>query len=304
MKKFLIRLTLFALMVSVIVLLLLHFAGGYVDYFYVKFTSKPQKSLILGDSRSFQGMRPSEINAVTASQFEGPVYNYAFTMAQAAYGDLYLESVKRKLDPTTKNGLFILTVQPSLLAQRPGEDPESGKYFEENVPPHNVLYPNMNPNLEYLFRNISYFHFKAILKRETRTHKDGWLEEGNIPSDPAEKENIKKRWIERFKGFGTTWKSSEYRLKKLKETITFLQEHGTVFLVRMPVSQEFLAVEHDFWQDFDSRMSALSNETGSLYLNYAASQDFETFDGVHLDKSNCIKFSRRLGLDISKSARK
>lgn len=301
MKKFLLRLAVFGAMVSIIVLSLLYFAGGYVDYFYVKFTSSRQHSLILGDSRSFEGIRPDALDTSLSSRFEGPVYNYSFTMGQAAYGDAYLQSVKRKLDPDTKNGLFILTVQPWILAQRTSDDPVSGQYFEQNLPPHNMHFPNMSPNVEYFFRNHSFFHFKAVFRRVTKTHENGWLEETNIPSDSASRKKLKLASIAQYEGFANSWKPSDYRLQKLEETAKFLSKYGKVILVRMPVSNEIISLENRFWNGFDSQMSSVAQKTGATYINYSGSTKYETFDGLHLEGKQCLGFSSDLGNDILKT---
>lgn len=304
MKKFLLRLTVFGAMVSIIVLSLLHFAGGYVDYFYVKFTSPRQHSLILGDSRSFEGIRPDALDASLSSRFEGPVYNYSFTMGQAAYGDAYLQSVKRKLDPGTKSGLFILTVQPWILAQRTSDDPVSGHYFEHDLPPHNMRFPNMSPNVEYFFRNHSFFHFKAVFRRVTKTHENGWLEETNIPSDSTSRKKLKRASIAQYEDFAKSWKPSGYRLQKLEETAKFLGKYGKVILVRMPVSNEIVSLENRFWNGFDSQMSSVAQKTGATYINYSGSTKYETFDGLHLEGKECLDFSTDLGKDILKTLAK
>ena len=108
MKKFLIKSLLFFVLVISIISIVLITSGGYVDYFYEKFTTPKAKSFILGDSRSMQGVQPSIINNYFENgEYETPILNYSFTIAQVSYGPLYTESIKKKLDSTTKNGLFI-----------------------------------------------------------------------------------------------------------------------------------------------------------------------------------------------------
>lgn len=297
MKRFLVRLSVFAAIVSVIVLGLLRFAGGYVDYFYVKFTSPVQQSLILGDSRSFEGIRPDVLDENLDGKFPS-VFNYSFTMGQAAYGDAYLESVKRKLDPATKNGLFILNVQPWLLAQRTSDNPKTGEYFEADLPPHNMRFVNMDPNIEYVFRNHSFFHFKAAFRRVTKTHENGWLEETNIPKDSLSRANLKKETIAQYEGFARDWKPSGYRLQKLQETIAFLEHYGEVVLVRMPVSEEIVSIEEKFWSGFSLQMRMISARKGAKFLDYSDSAKYRTFDGIHLEGETCREFTKDLGRDI------
>lgn len=115
MKKFLYKSILFFAVVTAIITSVLVFYGGYVDYFYNKFTTPKASSMIFGDSRSLQGIQPRIINAhFEGSDIELPMFNYSFTLGQIAYGKPYLNSIKKKLDTTTTNGLFIITVHPSL----------------------------------------------------------------------------------------------------------------------------------------------------------------------------------------------
>src|ERR1041384_4495411 len=100
MKSFFLKILLFAVTVSTIVVLFLEYYGAYVDYFYNKFISPPQHSMIIGDSKSLMGIQPAVMTQkLQGSRFEMPMYNFSFTIAQAAYGEHYLESIKNKLDP-------------------------------------------------------------------------------------------------------------------------------------------------------------------------------------------------------------
>ena len=186
MKKFLIKSILFFVLVVGIISIILITSGGYIDYFYEKFTTPKAKSLILGDSRSMQGIQPSVINKYfKTSDFELPIMNYSFTIAQIAYGPLYLESIKKKLDQNTTNGLFIITVNPWILSERENDDLENGVFFEKGMPPHNMKFVNLNPNFEYVIKNFNYFHFRSIISRTSKMHKDGWLEESAIITLPS-----------------------------------------------------------------------------------------------------------------------
>src|SRR5690606_28020264 len=140
MKKFLLKCFVFFVLVILIISTVLIQYGGYVDYFYEKFTTPKSKSLILGDSRSLQGIQPSIIEQeLQDTEIDFPILNYSFTFAQIAYGKPYLESIKRKLDHSSENGLFILSVHPFLMANRTGNHEERDSiFFEENMPPHNM----------------------------------------------------------------------------------------------------------------------------------------------------------------------
>lgn len=294
MKKFIYKLLGFSLLIVLTVVLILKMYGGYADYFYLKFTTPEAHAMILGDSRSFQGMQPAVINA-NLSGFEKPMFNYSFTMAQISYGDLYLNSIKAKLDPNTKNGLFILSVHPFLLAQRDKDNFEKGIYFEADTPPHNMKYPSMDPNPEYFFKNFSYFHFKAIFRKVSEVHEDGWLELNTIPTDSATLKALQSNEQKTYLGFAGSWKKAPYRLQKLEETIAFLKQHGQVVLVRMPISNALLHIEAGFWTNFDSDINEICKNQEVSYVNYTLKpHQYIVFDGVHLDNASGALFTKSL----------
>ncbi|WP_310377803.1 hypothetical protein [Flavobacterium sp.] len=295
MKKFIIKLLLFSILISGIVLIMLSRYGGYVDYFYNKVSSPRQSALIIGESRSFQGLQPAVINENLKGDFDLPIFNYSFTLSQATYGDGFLKSIKGKVKQTTRNGLFILSIQPWLMAEREGDTIEKGIFFEKDLPPHNMSFFAMNPNFEYFFKNYSYFHFKAIIKRTSKVHDDGWLEESNIPKDTILLNQWKQEQIKMYKGFADHWKKSAYRFMYLEKTIEFLKQHGTVVLVRIPCSKAIIAIEEQFWNGFDNDMNALAQKNQIQYVNYTLVENsYYSYDGVHLDKNSGAAFSKSL----------
>ncbi len=298
MKKFIYKLLAFSLLIVLAVLLILEMYGGYADYFYVKFTAPKAHAMILGDSRSFQGIQPAIIDA-NLSGFEKPMFNYSFTVAQISYGDAYLNSIKAKLDPNTKNGLFIISVHPFILAERDKDDFAKGIYFESEAPPHNMKYPSMNPNPEYFFKNFSYFHFKSIFRKMSYVHDDGWLEIQNIPIDSTTLKSMQADEQKLYLGFASKWKKSAYRLQKLEETIAYLKQHGTVVLLRMPVSSTILHIEAGFWTNFDADIEEICEKQKVAYLNYTKRpHHFEVFDGLHLNSKSGALFTKSLSDSI------
>ncbi len=293
MKKFLLKTALYGLIISVITTVILTFFGGYVDYFYPKFTAPPQASLILGDSRSFQGIQPHIIGQ-ELNNFPEPL-NFSFTFKQIAYGDLYTQSVKRKLDDDSKNGLFILSVHPWLLAEREDDNIPEGKFFEAGMPPHNMQFASMNPNVEYFFRNQEYFHFKAIVKRNSIVHDNGWLEEFNLTSDTLTLNRWRRTQDSVYQNLARRWKPSDYREQKLSELVGYLAQRGKVILLRMPVGEEIFASENKFWPGFNSDMARIAKANGATYINYTGKPlPYRLYDGLHLDKESGARFTKSL----------
>ncbi|RZJ65398.1 MAG: hypothetical protein EOO50_13830 [Flavobacterium sp.] len=305
MKKFVLKLAVFAVLVTATIMLLLEFAGGYVDYYYPKFSSSAQKSMIIGDSRSVEGIRPSVVNQKLSSDFDLPMFNYSFTIAQATYGECYLQSIKRKLDPNAKNGLFILSVNPYMFLKRDGDDFENGKFFESNVPPHNMRFPSVKFNPEHFFKNSEYAHYSTLFTRGGKAHDDGWFEERSVPNDPSVRASLEKGQVKLYSDLGRRYKVAPYRLEKLGETIEMLKRHGEVVVVRMPVSANIFALEHRLRPGFDSDMEAIAMRENVPYLNFTKMLNtYASFDGVHLDEIGSEAFTAKLCDSIRSLGRK
>lgn len=304
MKKFLIKLVLFGALISAIVLIILSQFGGYVDYFYRKVSSPRQHSLIIGDSRSFQGVQPSIISKELASAFEMPMFNFSFTVGQMAYGEAHLEAIRGKVDPETKNGLFILSVHPWIFAERDIENIAKGEFFETDQIPHNLHSVSMNPNIEHFFKNYSFFHFKALIKRNSIVHQDGWLEEFYLTDDTTTLNKWRQTQVDLYQKFSKKWKQSDYRMKKFEETVAFLKQYGTVVLVRLPVDKDILASERAFWPAFDAEMQRVSKQSGIDYLNYTVTpHNYRLYDGLHLDKKSGALFTKSVADSIKNRLR-
>lgn len=298
MKKFLFKIVVICLLSLVGLSFILMQYGGFVDYFYQKFTVPKQTSMILGDSRSLQGIQPQIINQeLKYSDYNLPMFNYSFTIAQINYGKPYTESIRKKLKPS-KNGLFILSVNPWLFTEREGDDLKNGIYSERDVPPNNMHFVNTNPNFEYLVRNFHYFFFKAAIRKKAQVHKNGWLEETNLPKDSATLNNWKNNQVKLYKDFSTKWKHSSIRIRDFRILINYLQKSGCVVLVRMPVDPKIAHVENDFWQNFDQEINHISSDMNVKYLNFSKNNKYQTYDGNHIDKYGGVIFTKELSDSI------
>jgi len=288
MKKFIYKSLFFSFLSGLILSIFLITMGGYIDYFYVKFTTPKAKSMIFGDSRSLQGIQPKIINKYfDKNEFELPMFNYSFTIAQISYDSLYLSSIKKKIDTTAKRGLFILSVHPWVLSER--------QKSLKNVPPHNMNCVTCNPNFEYFFKNLRYFHFRSIIRRTSKLHKDGWLEERNLPKDTNALKKGLLHQIKMYKGFSKKWKVSKKMLGTLEETINYLKKFGTVILVRMPVDDKIKEIENKYWKDFEQDIKKITNRTQVQYISFFRNKlKYKTYDGNHLDKYGGVPFTKDL----------
>ena len=158
-------------------------AGGHTDPFYARCTSSRQSSMILGTSLAAMGIRPEVLNRELGySNYALPLYNFAFTIDYSPYNPPYLVSIKRKLAKGTRNGLFILEVNPfAFKKSKTSRALSPDRCPERRHPPNNVLAPYVNPNLEYFIKNFHeplYTLLRDCQKKDKGSflHADGWYE--------------------------------------------------------------------------------------------------------------------------------
>ena len=76
------------------------------------------------------------------------------------------------------------------------------------------------------------------------------------------------------------------RLSYLIKTITFLQKHGKVYLIRLPIDYPILKMEDDLITDFDETIrSAIEKSDGYLDLTNQY-KNYQYTDGNHLYKKS------------------
>ena len=304
MKRFLLHISLFLLLLLSGFLFVFSMADGTTDAFYKKLSSPTQASFIVGSSRAAQGIQPHIIDSVYGSN---KIYNYAFTIAQTPFGEPYYNSISRKLDRNATKSVFIIDVNPWTLSELKTSNITDG-YREDNTFIANTHFVNLNPNIEYLLESFNEKN-EAILRNKNRkglyqtfyVHDDGWLEV-TIESDMISEElrtknkisNYSKR-LPNYKGF------SQYRADYLIKTIDLLKQHGDVYLVRIPVIDEMLDVENELVSDFDSRMNALASDHQIPYINMMPyNKAYNYTDGQHLTVISGKQFSLDLALQMNK----
>ncbi|AMR29055.1 hypothetical protein A0257_19420 [Hymenobacter psoromatis] len=277
----------------------------YLDAFYARFTAAPAASLVLGTSRAAQAVLPGVLRARLGGRYAGPWLNYAFTLYQSPYGPAYVASIRRKLAPGTRNGLFVLTVDPwSLSVARPTGAYKSVAFPENQLMIGQLRNVNQNPNFGYLTHYLNFPLYRAFLHDTATTverlHPDGWLEIA-LPSPLTTPARTRQRETERlatYRQLATTSQPSAARLASLRQLITFLKPHGRVVLVRVPTGRAMTAIETTYQPDFDQLMRQTGGSLGVPYLNYAG-QPYLTTDGNHLWRGAAREFSQRLATDIA-----
>lgn len=292
MRKFLLVLLCFSLPVFLVIVITFN-ANGYTDPFYLRFTSPEQSSLIIGTSRAAQGIVPEVLNTKLGRT---DFYNYSFTVAHSPFGEAYFNSIKKKLATTTKNGLFIVAVDPWSISC--SEDENLSRFRESNLAVSNTSFVNQNPNLEYLVKNYDKPMINLFGEQPSQgwyLHNDGWLEVDVAMNRTAVVQRIKEKEKEYREMFLPVFKPSEIRVNWLIQTIRFLKKHGKVFIVRLPVHENLFEIDNLLMPEFNRKMLELGNNMEVPFLDLTDCNDaYEYTDGNHLYRQSARVVSERI----------
>ena len=301
MRKFIFRILIFFVVIISLILFILSQANGYTDEFYIRFTTPLQENLILGTSRAAQSLQPD----VFKEEMNLNIYNYAFTIAHSPYGPVYLESIKKKINPKTKNGLFIITVDPWSISSETSNDNNLDDFRESSLCVGTTIRVDAKPNFQYLIKNLSGEYYTILLKslggkyhdsfslhKPLYLHDNGWLE---VTTD-MDSLSIKKRTDNRIKLYreddSMRLKYSSLRFEYLKNTILFLQNHGDVYLVRLPIHRELIEIEDNYMPKFNEMMIDVSQLTNGYFDMTPLNEQYVYIDGNHIHKDSGEKLSK------------
>ena len=310
MHRFLKNILIVSLFIIALHLILGALANGSTDNFYLRFTSSKQNSLIIGTSRSAQGIHPNILDSVLNLEENNGIYNYSFSINNSSYGKEYYYAIKNKINESAKNGLFIITVDPWAIS--------SDTTLNDNeIDIESIFYSkkhyNSYPNYEYLIKNYKKGWGNILLKRIesnilirnqnslskikgafTYLRKDGLLEVYTSMDSTYVKQNIQKK-VYNYKTSMSSNKFSKFRFLYLRKTIELLKKHGEVYLVRMPVHTSLFKIEDSYDPQFDKRIMNLANKTNVDYLNFADNAtQYSYTDGNHLYINDAKIFSNQL----------
>ena len=314
MKLFVRHIFLFLSIVALLHLGLAFIADVTTDDYYLKFSSPKQSSLILGTSRAKQGIIPS----VLSSSIENrnlSIFNFSFTLKSSPFGLVYYNAIKQKIDLESKDGCFIVTVDPWSLSK---------KISDVNKTPDSlsVLFGisdfTSQPNFKYLFKQFPHGWGRILLNRIEKPilkyyssqldssltgafsmlDNDGWLDV-YTPLDSAFVKRKEAEIFESYRNKSIYQTGSESRIEYLDTIVEFLSNHGEVYVVRLPVHKKMLSIEQQYMPDFNNKISnALLKSKG--YLDFSTlDNEYSYTDGNHLTKTSAKEVTQHIGEWIS-----
>ena len=223
-------------------------------------------------------------------------YNFSFTNAHSPFGSVYLNSIKHKLNPNIKDGIFIVTVDPWSISNNGVNPNDTTNFTENNLVLANTNFVNMNPNFEYLLKNLSGEYYKILMPNKVAMflHDDGWLELNVSMDSTAVSKRIKAKMEDYRKNTLPSSKLSFVRLSYLKQTVEFLKLHGKVYIARLPVSPQMFEIEQELMFDFNDKINQIV-QLSDGYLDMTNENNLYQFiDGNHLWKESGKLVSQKI----------
>ena len=279
MKSFLTRTVIIGFLLSISLLIVYSAVDffGFSDFAYKRVVSKEDGSLIVGTSRAAQALQPAIMNPILSEFNYLPVYNFAFTITDSPFGEVYFSAISKKLDSyltTSSARLFVVCVDPFSLSSIEELD-EKGLRDEKGI--LSGIPGFSKPNYYYLVKN-----FKPKEWAEMRTyeclHDDGWLE---ILVDSTTIGRNKQERLALYRNY--TVCPSQERIAWLVRTIEFLRDKGVVFLCRLSTCSEMNEIEDGIWPGFDIDMKAVADRFDIKYISFFNDFDkYRTIDGNHI----------------------
>ncbi len=308
MKKFLLHTAIFSAPLLVVVFTVFYIANGKTDAYYLRFTTPQQQNLILGTSGAAQGLQPQVLDPIVFKNSRQHFFNYSFSFFDTPFGPAYLESIKRKLDTATKDGVFIIAVNPWSIAKKKNELDDPANFSENKRFIAKTKLVNLNPNIPYLVQSYSEPYINIIRKWKDSSdmvlHKDGWMEI-DVPMDSAsvtKRRNTKQK--EYLHDYLPVYGFSGERYASLRELVTYLQSFGKVYLVRLPIHPVMFEIEDRMMPDFDEKINSLAVALKVPYLNFKKMENhYQYVDGNHLYKTSGRQVSDTLANWIVNNAR-
>lgn len=286
MKLFITYSIVILFLVIITFLSIITLADGYTDAYYIRFTTPKQSSLVLGTSRAAHCIQPSILNEILG---RNDFFNYAFTIGHSPYGPTYLKSMKRKLNQNTRNGIFILTVDPWSISSRCKNPNDTTNFRELKNSLNKVHLVNTNPNFVYFLKAYDQPLINILVNKNNVVflHHDGWLEV-NVKMDSIKfAKNIVSK-IKKYKQDNSPYYSfSTIRYQYLIKTIDYLKQFGSVYIVRLPVHPLMMDLDNDLIPDFSKMIQDISSLSDVPFLDLTTqNSNYIYTDGNHLHKDS------------------
>ena len=247
-----------------------------------------------GDSRVFRGISPDDFSA----EFNGiESYNYAYWAN--GYGRDYLEGLEEKIDTTADVQVIILGLTPHSLTEKTAESPHY--HWELIRAKRRTIETIYFSKIQEVFAP---YRINELVKRiagkskpnnyRITYHPNGWVESYWIVPDTSHSARFYK---DLFEGDPV----SEEVISGLLEYVERWTRKGIhVVAFRPPSSHTLRRYEHEKGGFNEEEFVQQFKEAGGIWIDIDP-DDYQTFDGSHLEHESARRISADLGRQLKKT---
>lgn len=259
---------------------------------YKTHRKRKQDIIIMGDSRAYRGVSPSEMAKILVGK---RILNFGFSSGRL--NTFMYNQVNKRLDKESKNRIVVLAVAPNALTEHPKENNHiNSQLFLPKEEIYQRLY--FAPFLHFFTPLQPNDLFKKKEKKKSNYiqtfHDDGWVESYTIPEDST---SAIKSYIEWF----AKVKVSEKLTKELiAQTEKWVKDGVLVFAYRPPSSYTMEQLENNLGNFNEEEIKSRLVQAGAIWIQ-TNSADYHSYDGSHLHKDSALKLSRHIAEKIKEN---
>ena len=242
-------------------------------------------SLILGTSRAARLSDSLMYHILNEERvIFNPILNYAFNLKTSPFGPVYLESIKRKLNPNQDKGqnIFLICVDPFNVSAKSKYQDNPELLREKNS--------HVSFQTDQLFAKIKYFYkyydkpyYTLLIPKKKKVEiKDSVFLKQHLKTKI---ENYKKTYVDGHS-------ISELRYSSLETLIKEVSNIGRAYLIRLPVTSEMIELEYEYSPLFDSKLATTSKNFNASIIDFRfVADNFSYSDANHLFQEDAKQVS-------------
>jgi len=249
-----------------------------------------------GDSRVFRGLSPDHFSA----EFDGiKSLNYAYWAN--GYGKNYLQGIEEKVDSSSEFRMIVLGLTPHSLTRKTAR---SEHYqWEKKRSREHVLQSLYLSKLQEIFAPYQAIDLTERISGKSKPnnyrityHSNGWVESYWIKPDTSHSARF-------YKDLFTDDLVSQDVIDGLLEFVSRWRSEGIhVFAYRPPTSHTIRGYEHERGGFVESDFVKQFTDAGGIWIPVSP-DDYQTFDGSHLEHQSAIRLSQDLARIIKEEIR-
>lgn len=249
-------------------------------FWILKTHSEKKYSLLLcGDSRTYRGMSPQAMKKVLP---DFSIYNFGYS--SGSFSPFMLDQIEKRLDFDAPTKVLYLGITPYSLTPKAAKD---GHISQELARKKEEIWESLYLEpLEQFFEPYQLNWDKpgdsVLYIQEYKT--TGWVATTKIPPSPEEAIPIYTKDFQDNSVSNTVIDSLVARVKRWTE------RRVIVFAARPPTTNAMINLENTISGFNENEFVLKFEEAGGIWLQTDI-DDYQSFDGSHLDIPSAIKFS-------------